>query len=73
MAYWEYVKLAGYTNHAINNSVSCYVTQLKRIEMGIADLPFSNAANYQTSQPRDTLLKNIEGQMRKDPNILPFL
>ena len=47
--------------------------QLKKIEQGIAHLGFPRASNYQTAEPRATLIKGIEKQLQNDPAVLPFM
>lgn len=47
--------------------------QLKKIDQGIPHLGFPRATSYQTSEPRETLIKGIEENLKKDPVVLPFM
>lgn len=49
------------------------LNQLKKIDQGIPHLGFPGAASYQTSEPRETLIRGIEENLKKDPAVLPFM
>ncbi len=66
MAYWEYIRVAGYDLGKI-------AKELNRIEKGEVSLDFPKAKSFQPNQPRITLVANIMTNMKNDKSALPFL